>query len=134
MIKFLTKEWFEEVKRRTNESSEMEKEGKELTAKILYHITDCPDSVYGGGPEIYFCYVFKEGKLIEVLFDDVKDADFKTTTTYDYLSKIVKGEITPLEAFTSGNIEFEGDAVRAMKLLKATNIFASIVSSIETEF
>mgnify|MGYP000210772103 CR=1 FL=1 len=134
MIKFLTKEWFEEVKRRTNLSSEMEREGKELTAKILYHITDCPSTVHGGGPDIYFCYVFKEGKLVDILFEEIKDADFKTTTTYDYLSKIVKGEVSPLEAFTSGNIEFEGDTVRAMKLLKATNIFANIVSSIETEF
>lgn len=134
MIKFLTKEWFEEVKRRTNLCSEMEREGKELTAKILYHITECPETVYGGGPEIYFCYVFKEGKLLEILFENVEDADFKTTTTYDYLSKIVKGEVTPISAFTSGNIEFEGDTVKAMKLLKATNIFAGVVSSIETEF
>lgn len=112
----------------------MEKNAKDLTTTILYYITNCPDTVYGGGPEIYYCYVFEEGRLKEILFENKEDAEFKTTTNYDYLAKIVQGEVTPLQALTSGNIIFEGDNIKAMKLMKATNTFLKVLQSIEVEY
>ncbi len=111
MLKWLTQEWLDEVKRLAQDQPEH----PGASARMQYVLTGGPDG------EVRYYWVLENGKLLENRLGDLPDPDLTLTMTYEDARRVQAGELDPQAAFMQGRIKVAGNMTMLMALMPITN-------------
>lgn len=141
-MKFFTREWAEEVKKKTEEDAAYLKNAKGLSFKALWVATSCP-----GGTDREIEWEGEDGKVVSVKFEekpspsdlvtrpfDREQYFIRTLASYDTYAKIISKQTTVIMAAGSGAYKIEGDMVRIKPKLVQFQVFYDLCGSVPTEY
>lgn len=125
-IPYFSKEWVDAVVAATNEDGRMAKIGKNLNERHAYIVVECPD-----GTDRVAYFQFENGRIVDHGFEShptpienfneveaLQGADFITTSTYDFMTKVNKKEVNAMKALMSSDIQVQGDKAKMMRQIK----------------
>jgi putative sterol carrier protein len=129
-LKYLSKEWAEEVMKRCKKELTPEKM-KHITSSMLTINTNCP----GGKTKAVF-YKLKNGVVESVAVSEgaLPKAEFTITAEYDMFAKISRGEVKARSALMSGKMILKGNLVKALTLSPTVDRLNEVIATIPTEF
>lgn len=138
-MKYMSKEWWEAVQKKTNEDREYLKKSRSLTMNFQLLITDAP-----GGIDRLVSAEMERGKIKNISLEDKSaPSDWRTAPTdlkkylyrgsapYEIFCAVHKGEIPLMQAMTKG-FKIEGDMQALMgkigDYMQLQNIQASVTA------
>ena len=129
-LKYLSKEWADEVTKRCEKELTPEKM-KHITSSMLTINTRCP----GGKARAVF-YKLKDGVVESVTIVDgtLPKAEFSITADYDLFAKISKAELKARSALMSGKMTLKGNLVKALTLSPTVDRLNEVIAKIPTEY
>ena len=142
IYKYYSHEWCEEAQRRLNSDAGHLAASKNLTGIFCFRVYDCPD-----GTDRIAYWDFDRGNLLnvsleikpapdkgirELSFDKIK-LKARTSTPFEKLLALNKGEISILKLLTDRNYKIEGPKTEAMRHMKGLNSWRRVVGAIPTE-
>ena len=129
-FKYLSPEWAEEVKKRTNEKLTPERM-KYITSSMLTVNKNCPD---GKDRAIY--YEIVDGVVTEVSLQEGEfpQAEFTITADYQLFARISRAETKARAALMSGKMKLKGPLVKALRLSPLVDRLNEVISTIPTEY
>ena len=129
-IKYLSKEWADEVTRRCKKELTPEKM-KHITSSMLTINTNCP-----GGKTKAVYYTLKNGVVesVSIVEAPLPKAEFSITAEYDMFAKISKAEVKARSALMSGKMVLKGNLVKALTLSPTVDRLNEVIAKIPTEF
>jgi putative sterol carrier protein len=141
-MKYLSQEWVDALKEKSNSDAEYLKKAKGMTFKAQLLVTDCP-----GGVDKLIDVDLKDGKVVSIKLQekpapselrttpfDAKQCFLRATSSYEMFTKLNKGEIAPIQALSSGDYKLDGDMAKIMEkmgLVVAFNEFMASVAPVE---
>jgi len=142
-IKYYSKEWFEEMKKRTaSDQVYLSKGGKDLTYKSVYLLTDCP-----GGVDKQAIWTLENGILVDYKLEEkpapsdwrTQPFDDKTylmgvTGSYETYAKMNRKEITAMQALMQKVYKIDGPMPKIMTVMTGINSLADVMSSIPVDY
>jgi putative sterol carrier protein len=129
-FKYLTQEWAEEVKKRSNEKLTPEKM-KHITSSMLTLNKNCPD---GKDRAVYYEIVDGEVTKVSIAEGKLPDAEFTITADYQLFAKISRAEFKARRALMSGKMKLKGPLVKALRLSPLVDRLNEVIATIPTEF
>ena len=140
--KHYTREWLEEIKKKTETDKEYQEKAKDLTYKSQYVVTDCP-----GGVDKLVEFTQEKGVLIEwsmeekpapsefrtMPFDD-KTYFMRVGGAYKTFGRMNRGEISPLQAIMQKVYKIEGPMPRIMALMGPITALNNLIASVPVEY
>ena len=141
-LKYYSREWLDEAQRRLNSDAEHLAAAKNLTGTFCFRVYDCPD-----GTDRIAYWDFDQGRLLKVTLEmkqapdkEIRNLPFdkaklraRTSTTFNKLLALNKGEISILKLLTDRNYRVEGPKTEAMRHMKGLNSWRRVVGAIPTE-
>lgn len=129
-VRFLSKEWLQEAKRRVDSSTEFAQAASGMTTSVLNIVTGAP-----GADPLYVYYAFKDGKLVEASAGTVdRDAEFKVKSSYETSSQINQGKLSTTQAVFARKIQLEGNLAKALKYVRPLEAFNKVVRDVPTVY
>jgi len=142
MLKYYTKAWQEEVAERLKIDPQFAHDGRRLNGTFVFRVYDCPD-----GKDRLTMWTFKNGQVVNWSYEakkapwpELRSAPFdakwvmRGTATYEMMSDLNKGNISPLRALTSPNYNVEGSKLMIMQLMKGLNAWNAVAASVECTY
>jgi len=129
-LKYLSKEWADEVMKRCKKELTPEKM-KHITSSMLTINTNCP----GGKTKAVF-YKLKDGAVdtVNIVEGTLPKAEFTITAEYDMFAKISRGEVKARAALMSGKMVLRGNLVKALTLSPTVDRLNEVIAKIPAEF
>ena len=133
-LKYLSKEWMDEVERRVKATLTAE-EMKKVSSSMVNIVKNCPD-----GKVHYMYFRFEDGLMAEGLVgsedDEVatKDAEFKIIGEYEIFRQISMAELGARTALMRNKIKLKGNMVKALRLSSVVDKLNKIIATVPTEF
>lgn len=125
MVRYFSKEFFDEVASRLNADSEWSKKASIVTAKIVLTAVDRPTS---------FLLDIQAGKVAVSEVPADVPADFKFEGPYDAWVQLGKGEKDFQSLVFGGKIKFRGSMPKIMGLLGQLNRITFVAQQVPKEF
>lgn len=111
MLKWLTQEWLDEVKRLAQDQPER----PGASARMQYLLTGAPDG------DVRYYWVLENGRLLENQLGELPDPDLTLTMTYEDARRVQSGELDAQAAFMQGRVKVGGNMAKLMALMPITN-------------
>jgi putative sterol carrier protein len=129
-LKYLSKEWADEVTKRCKKELTPEKM-KHITSSMLTINTQCP-----GGKTKAVYYTLKDGVVesVTIVEGTLPKAEFSITADYDLFAKISKAELKARSALMSGKMTLKGNLVKALTLSPTVDRLNEVIAKIATEY
>lgn len=140
-MKYMSKEWWAEVQKKTNEDREYLKKSRALTLKTQLLATDAP-----GGVDKLISMEVERGKIKNVTVEDKPaPSDWRTTPAdltkytlrgsgpYKTFAALHKGDLPLFEAMTKG-FKIEGDMQALMGKISEYMELQNVQASITAEY
>jgi len=133
-LKYLSREWMDEVERRVKASLTPE-EMKKVSSSMVNIVNNCPD-----GKVHYMYFRFEDGLMAEGLVgsdeDEVasKEAEFKIIGDYEIFRQISMAELGSRTALMRNKIKLKGNMVKALRLSSVVDKLNKIIATVPTEF
>ncbi|MBI2077342.1 MAG: SCP2 sterol-binding domain-containing protein [Euryarchaeota archaeon] len=133
-LRFLTKPWIEESRKRLEASKEFLAAAKNVNAAMVNVVTDVPWAA-----TLFLYYRFGEGKIQEILVgDDAKIAErpfeLKSTGTYETFKAINQGKMGITAAVLGRKVKLEGNLSKALSYVRPINAMNEVLRGIPTEY
>ncbi len=137
-MKYLSQEWIDAVKEKSDKDAEYLKKAKGETFKAQLLVTDCPggvDKLIDGDLEDGRVMLFElEEKpapsALRAMPFDTKQCLLRITCSYEMFAKLNKGEITLIQALSSGAYKLDGDIAKIMERIGSVITFNELMASI----
>lgn len=125
MVQYFTKEFFDELAGRVNTDPEWTKKGANITAKLMFTITDRAKS---------FMLDVQSGRVTasEAMAD--APADFKFEGPYDAWAMLGRAEKDFQSLVIGGKIKFRGSMPKMMGMLSQLNRITALAQQMPKEF
>lgn len=125
--KFPSPEWVEQFNTAINTSASYAAAAKTWEGDVSLIIED--------GPAIYLDLWHGECRGAEFLQDPTsKDAEFKITASMDKWKKVLDGKLDPVQGMVTRQIKLDGNLVKIMKNVKASQELVKCATTVPTEF
>lgn len=135
-MKYLSRQWVEEGRRRVQGHPLFLARTKGIRASILCVVHDSPDHV-----DDVFYIDFDDGEILDLYagtFTEFheRDAspDFVVEGEYDTYVSIQEGRLTQATALMKGRLRLKGSLFKALKHMRALEAVTQILSEIPTEY
>jgi putative sterol carrier protein len=125
-VKFLSKEWAEEVKTILQGSEQMKASAGAMNARIQQVITG-PDG------ETRYWFTIENGQ-IDLGLGDIDNPDATITQDYDTAAALSKNELTGTAAYMSGKLKVSGDLMKLMQLQGVLSQLPSALKDLDVEY
>lgn len=129
-LKYLSKEWADEVLKRCKSELTPEKM-KHVTSSMLTINTNCPD---GKTRAVFYKLVNGVVDTVAVVEGSLPKAEFTITADYDMFAKISRSEIKARAALMSGKMMLKGNLVKALTLSPTVDRLNEIIATIPAEY
>jgi putative sterol carrier protein len=135
MVKYLSKEWAEQAKKKVLEDLDRTKDLKNMNASLLNVVQNVPPDQ----KTVYFYIRFVDGKLEELLAspdESIKEKNAEFTVTGDYTTfvQISSGQMSSAMALLKNRVKMSGNKMKAFTLTKPIDTFNMCIKKIETEY
>ena len=125
-VKFLSKEWAEEVKNILQGNEQMKSAAGAMTARIQQVIT-APDG------ESRYWFTIENGQM-DLGLGDIDNPDATITQDYDTAAALSKGELTGTAAYMSGKLRVSGDLMKLMQLQGVLGQLPQALKDLDVEY
>jgi putative sterol carrier protein len=125
-VKFLSKEWAEEVKNILQTNEQMKSSAGAMNARIQQVITG-PDG------ETRYWFTIENGQ-IDLGLGDIDNPDATITQDYDTAAALSKNELTGTAAYMSGKLRVSGDLMKLMQLQGVLSQLPSALKDLDVEY
>ena len=125
-VKFLSKEWTEEVKQALQGNDQIKSAAGSMTAKIQQVIT-------GSDGETRYWFTMENGQ-VDLGMGDIDNPDATITQDYDTAAALSKGELTGTAAYMSGKLKVSGDLMKLMQLQGVLGQLPQALKDLEVEY
>ncbi|MBX7219932.1 MAG: hypothetical protein K1Y36_08290 [Blastocatellia bacterium] len=142
MLKFYSKAWLDEIAKRLEADARFAQEGKKLNGTFVFRVYDGPD-----GKDRRTSWTFKNGKALDWKYlalpapaDDIRKEPYsgnwimRATSTFDLMSKVNRGEISPTRAMSMPQYQIEGNKSLIMTMMKPITVWNEITAGIEVAY
>ena len=135
MVKYLSKEWAEQAKKKVLEDLDRTKDLKNMSASLLNVVQNVPPDE----KTVYFYIKFTDGKLEELLTgsdESIKEKNAEFTVTGDYTTfvQISSGQMSSAMALLKNRVKMTGNKMKALTLTKPIDTYNGCVNKLQTEF
>ena len=125
--KFPSPEWVEQFNDAINSSASYAAAAKTWEGDVSLIIED--------GAAIYLDLWHGECRNAEYLADPAsKNAEFKITASMDKWRKVLDGKLDPVQGMVTRQIKLDGNLVKIMKNVKASQELVKCATTVPTEF
>ena len=125
-VKFLSKEWAEEVKNVMQQNEQMKSSAGTMNARIQQVITG-PDG------ETRYWFTIENGQ-IDLGLGDIDNPDATITQDYDTAAALSKNELTGTAAYMSGKLKVSGDLMKLMQLQGVLSQLPSALKDLDVDY
>ena len=125
-VKFLSKEWAEEVKSALQNNEQLKSSAGAMSARIQQVITG-PDG------ETRYWFTIENGQ-IDLGLGDIDNPDATITQDYDTAAALSKNELTGTAAYMSGKLKVSGDLMKLMQLQGVLTQLPSALKDLDVEY
>jgi len=125
-VKFLTKEWAEEVKNILQSNEQMKSAAGSMNARIQQVITG-PDG------ETRYWFIIENGQT-DLGLGDIDNPDATITQDYDTAAALSKNELTGTAAYMSGKLRVSGDLMKLMQLQGVLSQLPAALKDLDVEY
>jgi putative sterol carrier protein len=135
MVKYLSKEWAEQAKKKVLEDLDRTKDLKNMNASMLNVVQNVPPDQ----KTVYFYFKFTEGNLDELITGSdesikEKNAEFTVTGEYTTFVQISSGQMSSAMALLKNRVKMTGNKIKAFTITKPIDTFNMCIKKIETEY
>jgi len=135
MVKYLSKEWAEQAKKKVLDELDQTKDLKNMNASLLNVVQNVPPDQ----KTVYFYIRFVDGKLEELLASPdesikQKNAEFTITGDYTTFVQISSGQMSSAMALLKNRVKMTGNKIKAFTITKPIDTFNMCIKKIETEY
>jgi putative sterol carrier protein len=135
MVKYLSKEWAEQAKKKVLEELDRTKDLKNMNASLLNVIQNTPPD----NTTMYFYVKFIDGNLEELITGSDesikgKNAEFTVTGDYTTFVQISSGQMSSAMALLKNRVKMTGNKIKAFTITKPIDTFNMCIKKIETEY
>lgn len=109
-MRYLSQEWLDETRAMTADHPP----ATGPTARFQYVIAGTPEG------DVKYACAMENGRLLDLVFGTVPDADVTISAPYPAWVKIARGELTMSVAFMQGTVKVAGDMGKFLDLLTMT--------------
>ena len=125
-VKFLSKEWAEEVKNILQGNEQMKSAAGAMTARIQQVIT-APDG------ESRYWFTIENGQM-DLGLGDIDNPDATITQDYETAAALSKNELTGTAAYMSGKLRVSGDLMKLMQLQGVLSQLPTALKDLDVEY
>jgi len=125
-VKFLSKEWAEEVKNILQSNEQMKSAAGSMNARIQQVITG-PDG------ETRYWFIIENGQT-DLGLGDIDNPDATITQDYDTAAALSKNELTGTAAYMSGKLRVSGDLMKLMQLQGVLSQLPAALKDLDVEY
>ena len=129
-IKYLSKEWADEVRKRCKKTLTPEKM-KHITSSMLTINTKCPD---GKTRAVFYKLVDGAVESVTIVEGTLPKAEFTITADYDMFAKISRSEVKARSALMSGKMTLKGNLVKALTLSPTVDRLNEVIATIPADY
>ncbi len=140
--KHYSREWMENVQKKTQTDQEYQKKAKDLTYRSQYVVTDCP-----GGVDKLVDWTLEKGVLLKWTMEekpapsefrtmpfDGKEYFMRVSGSYKTFGRMNRKEITPLQCIMQKIYKIEGPMPKIMALMGPINALNDLIASVPVEY
>jgi len=125
-VKFLSKEWAEEVKSALQNNEQMKSSAGAMSARIQQVIS-------GSDGETRYWFTIENGQM-DLGLGDIDNPDATITQDYDTAAALAKNELTGTAAYMSGKLKVSGDLMKLMQLQGVLSQLPNALKDIDVEY
>ena len=125
-VKFLSKEWAEEVKSALQNNEQMKSSAGAMSARIQQVIS-------GSDGETRYWFTIENGQM-DLGLGDIDNPDATITQDYDTAAAPAKNELTGTAAYMSGKLKVSGDLMKLMQLQGVLSQLPNALKDIDVEY
>ena len=125
-VKFLSKEWAEEVKNAVQGNEQMKSSAGTMNARIQ-------QVIMGPDGETRYWFTIENGQM-DLGLGDIDNPDATITQDYDTAAALAKNELTGTAAYMSGKLKVSGDLMKLMQLQGVLTQLPSALKDLDVEY
>ena len=125
-VKFLSKEWAEEVKSALQNNEQMKSSAGAMSARIQQVIS-------GSDGETRYWFTIENGQM-DLGLGDIDNPDATITQDHDTAAALAKNELTGTAAYMSGKLKVSGDLMKLMQLQGVLSQLPNALKDIDVEY
>lgn len=125
-VKFLSKEWADEVTVAVNSNEAFQKAAGSQAAKIQ-NVVSTPE-----GEKKYFFTL--EGGRAQLSMGEIEGPDATISQDYETAMALAKNELSGTAAFMSGKVRVSGDLMKLMQMQGVFSTLPQVLSGIDVEY
>ena len=131
MLRFASKEYLEEVQRRTNADTQYLALAKGET--VGYTMSIEPDAAKGVAERTVVGYRTEDGPIVAIWIGE-RPTEMVISAPYGVWVDVTLGKVSVTRAFLTRRLKLKGNLARILKMSKSTDRWLEILRQVPTEF